>query len=591
MSVSLKIPGHDNLHVPSFSVMVGGQDVAAKYGIVSFMVSRHVNRINMARLVLHDGSASKQEFELSSKKLFKPGEKITIKAGYAQKEKTIFKGIVVKHSIKAPLHGNSVITLELRHEAIKMTVIRKNKYHKKTSDMLALKSLLSDNGITGKIDPTAADTEKELVQYYCTDWDFLVSRAEANGLLVFCNDDNVSVSKPIPVPTGLPLILTYGDNIVEFEGEYDARRQVKKATARSWSSKQQKIKKKNSLPGVDKVASPGNWTGDEISKALELNEVQLQHSGAVEDAELQAWAGNVLMRSRLSKVNGRVRIYGTNAVKPGDIVKLGGLGERFNGFAFVGGVVHGYDVKGTWTTDIYIGLDNEAFAEKYSNIMDRPSAGLLPGMNGLLVGVVTKIAQDPGNEFRIKVRVPVISEDEEGVWARVASFDAGNERGMLFRPEVNDEVILGFINDDPRDPVILGMMHSSKNKVPADLKATEQQNNIKGLVTKSKIKLLFDDQKKKVTVETPGKNSIVIDDEKKSITLKDQNGNKIIMDDKGITIDSAKDITLKAKKDIKMEGANINAKAKSQFKAEGSSGAELSSSAQAVIKGGVVKIN
>lgn len=591
MSVSLKIPGHDNLHVPSFSVMVGSEDVAAKYGIVSFMVSRHVNRINMARLVLHDGSASKQEFELSSKKLFKPGEKITIKAGYAQKEKVIFKGIVVKHSIKAPLHGNSVITLELRHEAIKMTVIRKNKYHKKTSDMLVLKGLLSDNGLTGKVDPTAADTEKELVQYYCTDWDFLVSRAEANGLLVFCNDENVSVSKPLPVPTGIPLILTYGDNIVDFEGEYDARTQLKKVAARSWSAKKQKVSKKNSLPGVDKVASPGNWTGDEISKALELDEVLLQHSGALEDAELQAWAGNVLMRSRLSKVKGRVRIYGTNAVKPGDIVKLGGLGDRFNGFAFVGGVVHGYDVKGTWTTDIYIGLDNEAFAEKYSNIMDRPSAGLLPGMSGLLVGVVTKIAQDPGNEFRIKVRVPVISEDEEGVWARVASFDAGNERGMLFRPEVDDEVILGFINDDPRDPVILGMMHSSKNKVPADLKATEQKNNIKGLVTKSKIKLLFDDDKKKVTLETPGKNSIVVDDDKKSITLKDQNGNKIIMDDKGITIESAKDIILKAKKDIKMEGANINAKAKSQFKAEGSSGAELSSSAQAVIKGGVVKIN
>ena len=42
---------------------------------------------------------------------------------------------------------------------------------------------------------------------------------------------------------------------------------------------------------------------------------------------------------------------------------------------------------------------------------------------------------------------------------------------------------------------------------------------------------------------------------------------------------------------MNLEGVNINAAASAQFKAEGGSGVELSSSAQAVIKGGIVQIN
>ena len=43
--------------------------------------------------------------------------------------------------------------------------------------------------------------------------------------------------------------------------------------------------------------------------------------------------------------------------------------------------------------------------------------------------------------------------------------------------------------------------------------------------------------------------------------------------------------------DIKMEGVNLSLKASGEFKAEGSSGAELSTTATAVLKGSLVQIN
>ena len=213
---------------------------------------------------------------------------------------------------------------------------------------------------------------------------------------------------------------------------------------------------------------------------------------------------------------------------------------------------------------------------------------MLPGINGLQVGVVVQLESDPDGEDRIQVRIPIIDSKEVGTWARVATLDAGDTRGSFFRPELDDEVIVGFINDDPRDAVVLGMMNSSAK--PAPLTASDD-NYQKGFFTKSKMKLLFDDEKKSITIETPAGKSIVIDDDAGTITATDENSNKIEMSSDGITIESAADLKLKASGDVTIEGTNVSSKASAQFKAEGSAGAELSTGASAVVKGSVVQIN
>ncbi|MEO0408855.1 MAG: phage baseplate assembly protein V, partial [Cyanobacteria bacterium P01_A01_bin.135] len=179
---------------------------------------------------------------------------------------------------------------------------------------------------------------------------------------------------------------------------------------------------------------------------------------------------------------------------------------------------------------------------------------------------------------------------------RISTLDAGDNRGSFFRPEVDDEVLLGFINDDPRDPIVLGMMNSSANPAPL----TEAQENFqKGFFTRSGMKLLFDDEQPSMTLETPGGNQLVISDEAQGISLSDQNGNTLTLNDSGISLSSQQDITLEAAgsltlsatQDVNIEGLNVSAAANAQFKAEGSAGAELSTSAIAILKGSLVKIN
>jgi uncharacterized protein involved in type VI secretion and phage assembly len=166
--------------------------------------------------------------------------------------------------------------------------------------------------------------------------------------------------------------------------------------------------------------------------------------------------------------------------------------------------------------------------------------------------------------------------------------DAGNGRGWVWNPEIGDEVIVGFINDDPRDALILGRLYSSVN--PPHLTADED-NKQKGLLTKSELSVLFDDDKKIIKISTAKGNVITLDEDQGSITIQDENNNKIEMTSSSINIESAADITLKATGDIKIEGTNVTTTANAQLKQSGSGGAEISSSAITKIKGSMVNIN
>jgi len=191
-----------------------------------------------------------------------------------------------------------------------------------------------------------------------------------------------------------------------------------------------------------------------------------------------------------------------------------------------------------------------------------------------------------------------------GVWARCASFYGSAGFGAFIIPEIDDEVVLGFFNNDPSCPVILGSLYSSKHVPPYPLEAA---NHIKALVTRSKLKMEFDDDKKVITLITPANNKVVISDDAKSILLQDQTGNKVELSPSGILLDSPKDITISAKgkvaisalknvevaaqMDVTVSGQNVNHSAKIGFAAKGTATAELSAAGQTTVKGAMVMIN
>jgi len=565
----------------TFKLLIEGEELSSIYPVKSISVTKEVNKIPTAQVVLIDGEASNSEFKLSNEELVIPGKKIEITAGYHSDEETIFKGIIIKHNIKIRENSSQLI-LECKDEAVKMTIGRNSKYFYESKDSAIVEKLIGDHGLSKDVEATSFE-HKELVQYDATDWDFMLMRAQANGKLCFVDDGKVTVAKPNISQAEVETI-TFGATLLDFDGEIDARHQVKKVSSYAWNHAEQKLLE---IEAKDpSVSLNGNLSSSDLSDIVKLDNLQLRHGGAVTDSELQGWADAKLLFQQLAKVRGRVRFQGIPSVKPNTILKLEGVGDRFNGKIYISGVSHSIS-EGNWTVNAQFGIDPKWFSESY-DISSKPASGLLPSINGLQVGVVSQLQDDPDGEERILVQIPIIDDKEEGIWCRVSSLDAGDKRGFFFRPEINDEVIIGFINDDPNDAVVLGMLHSSAKAAPI---VASDDNHEKGLVTRSEMKVLFDDDKKTINISTPAGKIITLDEDQGNIIIEDDNSNKITIDDSGITMETPKDINLKASGDVNIEGMNVNVKASAEFKAEGSAGAEVSTSAIAVLKGSLVQIN
>lgn len=596
MADSPKVVGDNTVRIIIYS---NGKQIDESYRIVSVTIRKKINTIPYAKIVLLDGDIASGDFPASDKDDFKPGREIKIDAGYANESETVFEGIIIKHGIKITDDNYSRLVVEARDKAVRMTIGRKNANYVAKKDSDVIKALIGNySGLTA--DVAATDTEyDELVQYYCSDWDYMLARAETNGLWVIVADAKVSVQSP-QKKSSPELTVSYGDDLMEFQAEMDARTQLASVTGTAWDLKNQTIVQENGTePSLNKQ---GDIPTRELAKVIDLESYNIQSAAPIVKTGMKGWTNAQLLKSGLARIRGRMKFQGSAKAGPGKWIELKRVGKRFNGEVIVTAVLH--DISdGNWISEVEFGFAPGWFIEK-TDIVAPPAAGFLPGVEGLQVGVVKKLDEDPEGEYKIQVSVPVLHAEKEGVWARLASFYGSDSIGAFFVPEIEDEVVLGYFNNDPCHPVILGSLYSSKRKAPYDL---TKDNHTKGIVTRSKLKLEFDDEKKIITVESPGGNKIVISDDDKSILLQDQNNNKVKLGSDGISLDSPQDINLKAqgkitldavgkigissKADVNIEGLNVNAKANVGFVGKGSATAELSASGNTTVKGAMVMIN
>ncbi|MCG8346017.1 MAG: type VI secretion system tip protein VgrG [Chlorobiales bacterium] len=588
MSSENTIPTPATPDVCTIAVLIEGNEIPGRFQLLALSVSHELNRIPSAMVQLLDGEASTATFEASDDELFVPGKSIEIQLGYRGQNDSVFKGLVIKQSIKIRKNG-SFLSVECRGKAVKMTRGIKNRYFEAGKESDVMEEIIDSYGLDAEVTPIASEPDS-VVQYESTDWDFLVCRAEASGMMVMASNDSIVVAPP-DTSASPAVTVRFGATVLEIDAEMDARLQDSGITAVSWSPADQEILETEA--SEPSTTGNGNLTADELAEVLGGEASVIRHGGNVSQPELKSWADALLMKERLAKVRGRVRFQGLAAIQPGQIIEVAGIGARFEGNLYVSGVRHTVS-GGNWETDVQFGLDPEIFPETY-NLRPLPASGLLPGVGGLQMGVVTVLEGDPGGMERIKIRLPMISEADEGIWARLATLDAGRERGTFFRPEIGDEVVVGFIGDDPRHPVVLGMCHSGAKPAP---EPASDDNHRKGYMSREKMKLTFDDDKKIIHLETPGGNKLSLTDEDNGIVIEDMNGNRMTLDDNGITIESASDILLKATGDLKAEGVNLNLEAQSGFKAEGSATAEISGASTEVkgsgttkVSGGMVQIN
>lgn len=179
------------------------------------------------------------------------------------------------------------------------------------------------------------------------------------------------------------------------------------------------------------------------------------------------------------------------------------------------------------------------------DVLEIPLPGLFHG--GYLAEVIA--LDDPESLSRVQVRLlnfDGVAGQDGPIWARVAAPFAGNNRGAFLLPDVGDEVVVLFVNGDPRMPVIVGGLWNGSSTPPETISGG--QNRRKVIRSKNGVKITLDDQngQEQFIVETPGAQKITLKDGPGSIVIEDSNGNSVKLETAGLTLTTSAKATVNA---------------------------------------------
>lgn len=148
---------------------------------------------------------------------------------------------------------------------------------------------------------------------------------------------------------------------------------------------------------------------------------------------------------------------------------------------------------------------------------------------------------DPKGQGRIKVEFPFAQDRVSETWLRVMTPDAGSSdnvqknRGIVFIPEIGDQVMIGFEFGDPNRPYVMGSMFHGQNGSGGG-----SNNTTKSIFTRSGIQIVFNDDEKSLHIEDPSGNTWDMDG-KGNINITAPND--ITVNGKNMTLNIEQDLT------------------------------------------------
>jgi uncharacterized protein involved in type VI secretion and phage assembly len=294
--------------------------------------------------------------------------------------------------------------------------------------------------------------------------------------------------------------------------------------------------------------------------------------------------------------------FGHPAVKAGWKVDIQGVGSRFSGKYFVTLATHTWNEDGYETRFSISGRQPNTL----SHLLDSGNGhGRSQGLvHGVVPAQVTNL-DDPDDLGRVKVKYTWLGEIESD-WLRIATPMAGAERGFLFLPEVNDEVLIAFEHGDINHPYMVGGLWSTKDKPPIEKSESIADGKVVQRVIKTRsghIIILDDTQGSEQIVirDKTEANEIAINSSDNSMTIK-CDGDLTIETKGKFTVTSTGDITLSSKANGKIETTqnmnieatgSMNVKSIQSMTVEGTAGATVKNAAGAevALSGPTVNIN
>ncbi len=329
--------------------------------------------------------------------------------------------------------------------------------------------LASGAGLTPDVD-TSEGTHDHIFQANQSDLDFLYALARQIGYDCRVDGETLLFKKPVESSSGPaegealganPTALVWGDDLLDFRARMSAVAQVSKVEVRGWDP----VAKKE----IVGTAQANATNADLPTKPAALaDKVGGQTQVVVDRGVNTQQAADQLAAARAAQIGSAAYeatavTTGSPDLKAGVAVSVAGVDPALAGKWVISGSRHEFG-DGFYRTSLeFAGRQDRSML----GLLGSGAAGRDDRVYGLVIGIVTDNA-DPDERGRVKVKFPWLSDDVETWWARVAAPGAGADTGVMWLPQVNDEVLVGFEHGDVRYPYVLGGLWNGVDKPPFD---------------------------------------------------------------------------------------------------------------------------
>jgi phage protein D len=553
------MPENQNL-LSQLYIKIDGADVSDDFmsDLLEVTVENSLHLPDVATIVLHD-----TRLHWIDDGSLMPGKSVQISAKTEKQAQPLFDGEIVEiePEFDASTQQFVVRAFDRLHRLARGRHVRS---FVNVSDADLVSKLAQEAGLQADASQ-ATQVYPYVFQNNETNLEFLQNRAAALGFLLYVRDKTLHCE---PLKTGgSPVELEWGVTLHEFRPRLTTLGQLNSVTARGWdpASKQEVVGQAQNGQGAPQVGQQQN------GGALAQHAFQVTAEALVADRPLRVQAvADQLAQAVADRAAGRFieaegACNGNPTLVAGATAQIQAVGTRFGGAYFVTSTLHTYSARQGYLTRFSITGYHPA---TLFNLLTRPAEERPDAPAGLVIGVVTD-NQDPQGSGRVKVKYPWLSGEHASDWARVVVPGGGDQRGIEFLPEVNDEVLVGFEMGDIHYPYVLGGLWNGKDAPP------DGQVSSGGKIQKR-------------IIRSRAGHTLTLDDSDGGggITIADKNGNQLVLDSGS----NALQITVKGDISLKAQG-NLTLQAQGQLQIKGMGITIDGGAGNVTVKGTTINLN
>jgi phage protein D/phage baseplate assembly protein gpV len=525
------------------------------------------------------------EGELLETQPMKPGAAIEVKFGARGDNGVtpVFAGDIVALEPEFT-EGDCVIAARAYDRSYKLNLARKSRTFQNATASDMVNTVISENGLAvGTVESTPA-VHEFFQQSMETDWQFCWRLADMHNY-EFVVDDKKCHFRPRKT-AGAVATLEWGTTLLTFKPRMSGVGQAKSVKVANHDPKV-----RSELAGEAASARLVGTAQAITDRAAIVNKLG---GGAVVVADRVAGTqgeATALAQSRLDRmaaafVEADGKATGNPKVRAGTTVEVKNVGP-FSGEYVLAQTTHTFRGGDQYTSSFAISSRGHTLTQ----ILGSGNGNGSPDWGGsLVIGIVTN-NNDPEGMGRVRVKFAALGDNMEGWWARVATLNAGQQRGIFMIPEVGDEVVVGFEHGDPRRPFVLGSLYNGKAKPPADMLHEESTKKARfGLISDDKATI---DSKQAMTLRSHEKMTVEVKNDGQGGTgdfLLDAVGNIEQKSAKNFTAKAQQSVTVEANQSVTIKGTgSVTVESTGSLKLKGAT-VDIEGTGPVNVKGAIINL-